>query len=436
MREEFLYYIWQQRLVLTPDPRLTSGEALQILHPGYRNTESGPDFFNARIRIDDMLWAGNVEIHTRASDWYRHHHAGDKSYDNIILHVVDINDADIRRQDGTLLPTFVIAGAYPPTYLERYRDLTEGISERQACAPYLSGVPTVVREQVLDRMLTHRLESRFADLEQLYQQSDRRWPVAFYLLLARSFGFKTNAGPFEQLARALPWEVLMRHREQPEELEALLLGQAGLLPPASSDPYPERLKRHYRFFRHKYHLQPLSAHLWKFGGLRPGNFPTLRIAQFAALHNHQEILLDRIVQSTALTELAGLLDVAASDYWYQHYRFGVPSAPYAKKLGKDAIHSLIINAIIPFLFYLGRKQHQPLLNDKALHWLEKCPPENNRIIRLFQEAGWYAAHSGDTQAQLHLKKEFCDLKKCVNCGVGHYLLQAHAHGPTLHQGLV
>lgn len=180
------------------------------------------------------------------------------------------------------------------------------------------------------------------------------------------------------------------------------------------------------FFRHKYHLHPLSAHLWKFGGLRPVNFPTLRISQFAALFNHHEYLLDRIINAIELTELAELLDITASDYWYQHYRFGIRSEPYAKKLGKDAIHTLIINAIIPFLFYYGKRRHQPLLCDKALYWLEKCPPENNRIIRLFQETGWYSQNAGNTQAQLHLKKLYCDVKKCVHCGIGQHLLQQYA----------
>lgn len=426
MQEEFLYFIWQQRLLLQPDLRLTNGERIEIIHPGYRNYESGTDFFNARLRIDGMLWAGNVEIHTRASDWHRHHHTGDLSYDNIILHAVAINDTDIRRLDGSPFPTLVMAGNFPSYYTENYRHLMEGHGKYLPCSAQLQETNELVRQQVLDRMLTERLESRFADLESIVAATDKRWPEAFHRLLGKSFGFKTNATPFELLTTGLPHELLIRHRDNTEDIEALLYGQAGLLPPHSSDPYAERLKRQYRFLRHKYHLQPLSAHLWKFGGLRPVNFPTLRISQFAALFNHHEYLLDRIINAIELTDLAQLLDVTASDYWYQHYRFGIRSEPYAKKLGKDAIHTLIINAIIPFLFYYGKRRHQPLLCDKALYWLEKCPPENNRIIRLFQETGWYSQNAGNTQAQLHLKKQYCDLKKCVNCGIGQHLLQQHA----------
>jgi hypothetical protein len=426
INEDFLYYIWQNRLLLKSDLRLTNGDQLEILHPGYRNFESGPDYFNARLRIDNMIWAGNVEIHTKSSDWYKHHHTGDLSYDNIILHAVQTEDVVIRRMDGSPIPTLVMNGCYPQQYVEQHAALLQSNSPFIPCSRQLHHIPSVKRAMVLDRMLTERLETRFNDLEEIYLQCGKSWPEAFYRILARAFGFKINAIPFELLVKSLPYEMLMRHRQQPEDLEAFLYGQAGLLPPQPSDPYAERLKRQYRFFRHKYHLQPLSPHLWKFGGLRPVNFPTLRISQFAQLHNNHEYLLDRIISSIELIDLVTLLDINASDYWYQHYRFGVSSESYAKKLGKDAIHTLIINAIIPFLFFYGRKQQIPILCDKAIYWMEKCPPENNRIIRMFQDAGWYAGNSGQTQGQLHLKKNYCDYKKCVNCGIGQQLLQQHA----------
>lgn len=249
MQEEFLYFIWQQRLLLAPDLRLTNGEKIEIIHPGYRNYESGPDFFNARIRIGDMLWAGNVEIHTRASDWHRHHHTGDLSYDNIILHAVAINDTEIRRLDGSVFPTLVMAGKFPDHYSENYRHLMESHGRYLPCSAQLLQVNELIRRQVLDRMLTERLESRFTDLEAIVTATDKRWPEAFHRLLGRSFGFKTNATPFELLTNSLPHELLIRHRDNTEDIEALLYGQAGLLPPQPSDPYAERLKRQYRFFQ-------------------------------------------------------------------------------------------------------------------------------------------------------------------------------------------
>lgn len=422
MNEDFLYYIWQNRLLQHQPLTLQSGETLEILHPGQRNFESGPDFFNARLRIDGLVWAGNVEIHIKSSDWHRHHHTGDLSYENIILHAVEVADTEIKRQDGTTIPTLVMKGRYPSSYLEHYYNLMQGASPFVACSRELNTVPHLNRTQLLGRMLTERIESKFDELQDIFMQQGKRWPDSLYHLLARSFGFKINAGPFELLAKHVPYPLLIRHRQQPEDLEALLFGQAGLIPLQSEDAYPERLKKQYRFYKNKYLLKNLSPHLWKFGGLRPANFPTLRISQFAMLNSGQDFLFDRIITASEISDLAYILDVAASDYWYQHYRFGLRSESYAKRLGKEAILMLIINAIIPFLFFYGRQQGLAFLCDKSIYWLEKCRPESNRIIRGWQDAGWIAENAGETQALLHLKKYYCDYKKCVNCGIGQYLL--------------
>ncbi len=423
INEDFLYYIWQHRLLQSHLLKLITGEEIEILHPGHRNFESGPDFFNARLRIGGIVWAGNVEIHTKASDWYRHHHTGDLSYDNIILHAVEISDTEILRLDGSAMPTLVMQGKYPAHYLEHYYNLMQGASPFVSCSRQLTEVPLLDRSLVLDRLLTERLESRFEDLHKIHLLQEKRWPDSLYHLLARSFGFKVNAGPFEVLAKAVPYPLIARHRHKAEDLEALLFGQAGLLPVQSPEAYPERLKRQYRFFKNKYLLKPMSPHVWKFGGLRPANFPTLRISQFAMLHAGQDFLLDRIITAGEINDLAEILDVAASDYWYQHYRFGLPSDSYAKRIGKEAILTLIINAVIPFLFFYGRQQGLAFLCEKSLYWMEKCRPESNRIIRGWQDSGWEACNAGETQALLHLKKNYCDYKKCVNCGIGQYLLR-------------
>ena len=422
MNEEFLYYIWQNRLLLSSNLKLTSGQEIEILNPGFRNYESGPDFFNARIRTDGIVWAGNVEIHVKASDWYKHHHTGDLSYDNIILHAVQIADTEIFRIDGSPLPTLIMNGNYPPEYLNHYLDLIQGGTPFIPCSRALPVIHELQKSLWLDRVLAERLESRFKELATIYQQCDKRWPNSFYRVLSKAFGFKVNSTPFEVLAKSVPYELLLRHRQVPEELESIFFGQAGLLPPTSGDPYAERLKRHYRFYKHKYHLSAMSPHIWKFGGLRPANFPTIRISQFAMLHFGQDHLLDRVLSAIEPEELTEILDISASDYWYHHYRFGMTSTPYTKRLGKESVYNLIINAIVPFLFFYGKTQHLPILCDKAVYWMEHCPPENNRIIRSWQDVGWYASHAGDTQALLHLKKNYCDFKKCVNCGIGQQLL--------------
>ncbi len=423
INEEFLYYVWQNRLLQAEGLTLVSGEAVDILHPGYRNFESGPDFFNARIRIAGILWAGNVEIHTRSTDWFRHHHTDDMSYDNIILHVVDIADAEIKRLDGSVIPTLPVHDKYPPSYLHHYFELMQGVSPFVSCAGQVAAVPAHEKTFVLDRSLTERLESRFGDLDEIHRRNDKRWPATFYHLLARSFGFKTNALPFELLAQSIPYPIFMRHKHSVEDLESLLFGQAGLIPNFMEEAYPQRLKKQYRFFKHKYMLRGISAHLWKSGGLRPANFPCIRISQFAVLHAGRYHLLDSIISATELGELADILDIAASDYWYHHFRFGQSSASKVKKLGKEAILTLIINAIVPFLFYFGKKQNLNILTDKALYWIEKCRPENNSIVRSWQDIGWIAESAGQSQGLLHLKKHYCDYKKCVNCGIGQYLLR-------------
>lgn len=420
--EDFLYYIWQNRLLSSSNLKLLTGEGIEILHPGHRNFESGPDYFNARIRIDGMTWAGNIEIHVKASDWFKHHHDADFSYDNIILHVVEIADAVVKRSDGSDIPVLVMQHQYPKGYLEHYFDLMQSAAPFVPCSRHLHSVQAIHRSSCLGRMLTERLESRFEDLSAIHALQNKRWPDSLYLLLARSFGFKTNAVPFELLAKLVPFTILARHRQSAEELEAIFFGQAGLIPSQSEEAYPERLKKKYRFFKHKYILQGMSPHLWKFGGLRPANFPTLRISQFVALNTGQDFLIDRIIAAKEISDLSSILDISASDYWYQHYRFGVASESYAKRLGKESILTLVINAIIPFLFFYGRKQQLNMLCDKALYWMEKCRPENNRIIRGWQDAGWVVNNAGETQALLHLKKQYCDYKKCVNCSIGQHLI--------------
>jgi Protein of unknown function (DUF2851) len=423
MKEEFLYYIWQNKLLLKDPLLLESGEKLEIVHPGIRNFESGPDFTNARIRIDDILWAGNIEIHVNSSDWFKHKHQGDLAYDNILLHVVHQNDKPILRMNGSALPTLVMREKYPLGYLYHYENLIQGSHSFIPCSQQFQEVPFIHIQSWLDRILMERLETRFDELNHIHKSSGQRWPVTLYRLLSKSFGFKVNAIPFEMLSSSVPYEIMLKHRQQIESLEALYYGQSGMLHTTVSDPYVERLKKEYKFFRTKYHLQSISPHLWKYGGLRPANFPTLRISQFSMLHYTHEYLLDKIIQTIELSDLVSLFDMGASDYWFHHFRFGLVSEPHLKKLGKDAILHLLINAIIPFLFFFGKSQGLQVLCDKAIYWMENCPPEKNKIIRSFEDIGFYISNAGQSQALLHLKKNYCDYKKCVNCSIGNHLLK-------------
>lgn len=422
MNEDFLYFIWQNRLLIRQPLSLTDGTPIVILDPGIRNDSSGPDFSNAKIRMDGMTWSGNVEIHVRSGDWHRHHHTGDDNYDNIILHAVHEHDREIFRKNGQPIPTLVMAGGFPAHYLLNYSRLLQFSGRALPCGNGLVDFPALQRTSWLDRLSTARLEERMQAINTLFSWCEERWPDTLYLLLARSFGFGTNAVPFELMAKATPYELVARHRQETEDLEALLYGQSGLLPSTIGDAYPKRLGLRYRYFRQRYGLTAISPHLWKFGGLRPVNFPTIRIAQFAMLYATHDQLCDHIIQTIEPGDAAALLDVSASDYWHHHFRFGMEGLNARKNLGISSIHSLLINAIIPFLFFLGRKRHLPVLCEKALYWLESLPPENNRIIRFWEEHGWYAANASHSQALLSLKKNFCDERRCASCQTGRYLI--------------
>jgi len=425
MNEDFLYFIWQNRLLLRPSLTLTDGTPIDILEPGFRNNSSGPDFSNAKIRMEGITWSGNVEIHVRSSDWFRHHHADDNNYDNIILHAVQENDRDIYRKNGQPIPTLVMAGCYPEHYLSNHRWLLRFSGRELPCKPGLLQLPGLIKTSWLDRLSAERLEERMESINAIHASCEERWPETLYVLLARSFGFSTNAVPFELMARATPFELLVRQRQFSEDIEAILFGQSGLLPLDTDEAYPGRLRKRYRYFRQRYGLSGISPHLWKFGGLRPVNFPTIRIAQFAMLHAAHEQLCDRIIQAIEPVEVAGLLDVCASDYWHHHFRFGMQGINTRKTLGLSSIHTLLINAIVPFLFFFGKKRHMPVLCDKALYWLESLPPENNRIIRQWEENGLYAANASNSQALLSLTKNYCHERRCASCGIGQHLIRQH-----------
>lgn len=421
IREDLLYYIWEKRLLQQP-LQLVQGETLEILHPGYRNTESGPDFFNARLRINGLLWAGNVEIHVKASDWIRHGHPGDPSYEQVILHAVFRNDQSILRNDGSHIPTLEMEHRFPSQYLEHYLHLLESPSEFVPCGKQLKGVPPIQLTSWLQRMYIERLEFRYHELHALHEKCKGQWSETWYRWLGKAFGFRVNALPFELLCASIPFALVQRHRHEREELESLFIGQAGMLPPRSEDAFPRRLLRHYSFFRKKYSLCGISGYLWKTGGIRPGNQPLIRLSQFAAAWHRHPAMLDTLIASTELKAVLNLFELQASDYFALHSSFGQETPAGSRSTGAEAINLLLINAVLPFLFFLGRKQQKPALIEKVLSWSEQCRPEQNGVQRGWHRCGIQAEDAGMTQALHHLKKNYCDHKKCVTCGIGQYLL--------------
>ncbi len=420
--EEFLQFVWENGIFHKNDLQTADGRSLKIISTGKRNTDSGPDFFNARIQIDETVWAGNVEIHRKASDWKKHNHHEDKSYDNVILHVVEEFDEQVLRTNGQKVPVFVFQ--YADQYKMNYRKLLDA-QTWIACENYFHKVDPVVLHLGFNRLMVDRLESKTADIVEKLTKNNNNWNETFYQILARAFGFKVNAVPFELLAKAVPLKLLGKHRNSVFQLEAMLFGASGLLnEQLIGDDYFLKLRDEFSFLYNKYKLAPIESHLWKFMRLRPANFPTVRISQLAALVHRSHHLFSQITETASLEELRKLFRVKASGYWNSHFRFNRDTPKHLQReLGDEAINTLIINVVVPFLFVYGEQQNRDHLKNRALEFLEQLPAENNSIIKNWQKLGVEARSAFDSQALLQLKNRFCEKKKCLNCQIGNKLVK-------------
>lgn len=423
MPEEFLQHIWENRLFFDRNLKTTAGETLEIIDQGKRNTDSGPDFFNAKVKIDGTLWAGNIEIHKNASDWNNHNHHTDKAYDNVVLHVVENADAEITRSTGEIIPTYIIG--YPLHLQQNYRELLDATTWI-ACQEKFHRVDPIVLQLGFNRLMIERLEEKTEEIVSRLEQNNMDWNETFYQVLARMFGFKVNAVPFELLAKSLPMHILAKHKNNLFQLEALLFGNSGLLnKQLLGDDYYLQLREEYSFLYKKYGLQAIEGHLWKFLRLRPVNFPTVRISQFAGLIHRSQGLFSKILEIENIHRLKELFKVKASEYWDAHYNFNKPSPKIqAKELGDDSAHVLIINAVIPFLFIYGEKQNKHHLKNRALDFLEQLSAEHNSIVSKWGELGIRARSAFESQALLQLKNRYCEPKKCLNCHIGVKLVSA------------
>lgn len=423
MKEAVLHYIWQNKLFSAQQQSTTDNEPVEIIDVGLHNTNAGPDFFNAKIKIGNTLWAGNVEIHVKSSDWNRHNHQTDKAYNSVILHVVTDADTDVYSQNGNRVTQLVLR--YPEYIEQNYRHLIQNATP-VACADKLPDVPGIFIQNWKNALLVERLELKTKSIEQLLHDTHMHWEECFYITLARNFGFSTNSQAFELLAKSIPLNVLAKHKDNLLQIESLLFGQAGLLPETSADgSYPAQLSAEYNFLQHKYQLKRiLDQSHWKLSRLRPTNFPHVRIAQFAALIHSSSKLFSKIVERPECDYLQSLFTCTPSDYWELHYTFFSPQTDKkrSKKLGIQSIRVILINTVVPFLFcYAAHKGDQPL-KDRAISLLEELPAERNAIISLWNDLGIACQSAYDTQALLQLKKNYCDRKACIHCRIGHKVL--------------
>lgn len=421
IHEDLLYFVWKTKLFDLRELVGTRGEKIRILEWGHQNHDSGPDFSEAKIEIDGTLWIGNVEMHIRASDWRRHGHQNDLAYSNTILHVVLEDDEEILLDGQARLVCLELNDRISKRVKEKYKSL-QVAQDWIPCAGQVCTVQSLVVKYWLARVGTDRLAAKTSNLAETLQSVGSDWEEAFYRVLLQNFGFKVNATPCQLLAEGLPRSLLMKHKNSLVQIEALLFGQAGLLPAEGTDPYVVKLIQEYQHLKNKYQLSPIPTQSWKFMRLRPANFPTVRLAQFAVLFFRTNHLFSKMLAAQSIKELTEMFGSDVSAYWKTHYRFDSESTKKQKRLGKDAIRLLIINTVVPFVFYYGRYHDHQEHCDRAIRLLEDLPPENNGIIRKFKDLGVESDNALESQALLQLKKSYCDMRKCLSCAIGSSLL--------------
>jgi hypothetical protein len=421
--EEFLHFIWQFRLYGAQKLRTTTGELIEVLQQGTLNKNAGPDFNKAKLIIGDTTWVGNVEIHIKSSDWLLHNHQIDSAYENVILHVVYEDDEPIFRKDGTILPVLILKGLFPLHLLDNYEQLITS-TNNFPCEKQIHTVDEFLINGFLARVLVERLEQKSTEVYAKLATLKGDWDETFYHFMARNFGFKVNAIPMEMLAQSLPQQLFAKHKDNPLQIEALIFGQAGFLSQNFEDEYPNQLKREYQFLQKKYSLKPIDISLWKFMRMRPQNFPTLRLAQFAALIVNSNHLFSKILVMRDYRNSQVLFEnLPVHPFWETHYHFNKQADKVSLQLGKSSIQNILINTLSLFLFAYGKALDQENFVTRSFYLLENIPAENNAIIKQYEDAGVLVKNAFNSQAILQLKKKYCNEKKCLTCGIGIKLLK-------------
>ncbi len=427
MREDFLHYVWQHQYFDKTDLRTAAGEEIQVLRPGQRNADAGPDFLNARLRLGEVEWNGAVEIHLRASDWARHHHQTDPKYDQVILHVVGSHDADVARTNGSPIPAVALHARLAPELLARYHALVEApLAAPLPCAPLLSLVPEITKTMMTERALLERVERKADTVMALHQHLGQDWEATTYHALMAAFGFQKNSEPLARLAKALPWAVVRRHRHDQRQLEALLFGQAGFLvdnEETEQDGYIQDLKREHEFLRHKYGLgaAALAVHEWNYLRLRPANFPPVRLGQLVGLLHARPALFDALLTAQNVAALTAFFQAPAPAYWRTHFRPGRPGKVPA--LGKSSTDLLITNVVVPLRVAYARHVGQPALVESSVALLSELPAEHNQYTDLYAALGFTHRAAADSQGLLALHQSYCAPRRCLHCAIGSRLVQ-------------
>ncbi|CAM3455830.1 DUF2851 family protein [Aequorivita lipolytica] len=421
MKEDFLHYVWKFQKFDVGEFYTSTNENLHIQKQGSHNLNSGPDFFNAQIDLDGQLWAGNVEIHLKSSDWYAHGHETDAAYDNVILHVVWEHDAEIYRKDGTAIPTFVIKEHIPKTTVAQYQKLFSQEKKWIKCESDFADVDDFSIENWLERLYFERLQKKETFFLMELKDSQNHWESLLFRMLCKNFGLKVNGDSFFSIAKSIDFSVVKKCCQERQDLEALLMGQAGLLEGETEDWYFKTLKLKYEYLKHKFQLQNENVIVPKFFRLRPPNFPTVRLAQFAMLYFQRNNLFSQVIDIKSVSGFHELFNVYGSEYWSTHYNFGIGSLERKKRVTKSFVDLLIINTVIPLKFCYAT-QHGRDVSEEILKLASEVSSEENTIVKKFNSLKNISKNAYQSQALLQLKSEYCDKNKCLQCAIGNIII--------------
>lgn len=425
-----MHYVWKHKMFPLSELATTDGRTVEVIDPGRHNSDAGPDFFNAKVKIDGTLWVGNVEIHDRSSDWYLHGHDRDRAYDNVVLHVATTVDRDVLTSQGRAVTQMQLS--VPQSVSNNYKALLSA-DRYPPCYKIVPQLSTLFIHSWMAALQAERLERKTEDIERRAEATDGSWEDAYFVTLARNYGFGINGETFEQWALNVPLSKVGHHRDDIFQIEAIFMGQAGLLTDeaiphyyideAHREGYYDKLRNEYLYLAHKFSLKPIDHKLWRFLRLRPQNFPHIRISQLANLYYERRAGLSVLLECKTLEQLRKVLQTHVTPYWETHYTFGSTSTRNEKNMSAASLNLLMINTAVPMLFAYGRHIDDEHLCERAISFLEQLRAENNNIVRMWRDCGLPAQSAADSQALIQLKKAYCDRKDCLRCRIGYEYLK-------------
>lgn len=418
--EKLLHYVWLHKLFPPGGLTTDEGVTVDVVDPGLPNANAGPDFAGAKVRIGQTLWAGDVELHLRSSDWHRHGHDTDAAYNHVVLHVAERIDAPVTTAAGERVPQVELG---VPAELRAHYEALLAEEGFPPCRSVLTHVEGPAARAWLTALGVERLEEKTRHVDDVLRRTGGDWERTFFVVLARAFGFGVNGAAFEEWAMGIEPSAVGKHRDDARQVEAFFLGHAGLLEageatPAAADAYRTALAAEYAFLRHKFGLETMDAARWKFLRLRPQNFPHVRLAQLADLYHRGRCSLAAVLEAPQAADVKALLAARATGYWETHYVFGRESAARGKALSEASLDGLVVNAAAPVLFAYGRRHGDERRCERAMEWLEQTRPERNHVVEAWAAAGLRAGSAAESQALLCLTQRYCERHDCLRCRFG------------------